>query len=558
MRKLIRRSKYELKEKLDVLVIYRDCLYSLVNVKELPEISIEYDGTTYKVKVVWVQQITPQDRDMLIFYKIFLNKLMERAELKRIGIGKHFDASKSRPLKGCEVWPGYSTALSTFESGVLFNVNPTNKFIMEQTALDLMRNTRSKTGNTKELVAAELVGRGVMTRYNQRIYRVEDIDYEMNPMKTFTLNEKGQTREITYKDYYKEKYGFDIKDLAQPMLVHVQERRGEESKIYLVPETCMLTGISDDLKAKNSRDMRDILFANAEQKYKRIQTFFTTLMNHEKCKALMQEWKMTLNDTPLHLEGAILDPGVLLIGNKQKIDLRRDANDFDRKITSLFSQPRLEKWCVFYPKRFKREADSLMKEIQNVVRDFKYPCKPPRRVEIENEFPETWKAAIDKTLGGNPDTGCAIFIIQGKKGASPVYHEMKKKLISEVPVPSQMILAETLSRGKGIRSIANKLFIQCNAKFGGAPWGFENLPMCEVPTMICGVEVFRKMKDRNKSILGWCASIDRFCSRFHSIAKVQGKDDTDVGKSLGQACLESIKKFKEVNKIAPKRIVIYR
>jgi len=131
MRKLIRRSKYELREKLDVLVIYRDCLYSLVNVKDLPEISIEFDGTTYKVKVVWVQQITPQDRDMLIFYKIFLNKMIERAELKRIGIGKHFDASKSRPLKGCEVWPGYATALSTFESGVLFNVNPTNKFVME-------------------------------------------------------------------------------------------------------------------------------------------------------------------------------------------------------------------------------------------------------------------------------------------------------------------------------------------------------------------------------------------------------------------------------------------
>jgi aubergine len=35
----------------------------------------------------------------------------------------------------------------------------------------------------------------------------------MNPMKTFTLNEKGATREITYKDYYKEKYGFDVKDV---------------------------------------------------------------------------------------------------------------------------------------------------------------------------------------------------------------------------------------------------------------------------------------------------------------------------------------------------------
>jgi hypothetical protein len=96
---------------------------------------------------------------------------MERGQLKRIGIGKHFDASKSIPLKGCECWPGYATALSTFESGVLFNVNPTNKFIMEQTALDVMRNLKSRSGgNMKEAVTKELVHRGVMTRYNQRIY----------------------------------------------------------------------------------------------------------------------------------------------------------------------------------------------------------------------------------------------------------------------------------------------------------------------------------------------------------------------------------------------------
>lgn len=103
---------------------------------------------------------------MLIFYKIFLNKLIEKGELKRIGIGKHFDASRSRSLKGCECWPGYATALSTFESGVLFNINPTNKFIMEMTALDVIRNARSKGGNMKDAVSKELANRGVMTRYN--------------------------------------------------------------------------------------------------------------------------------------------------------------------------------------------------------------------------------------------------------------------------------------------------------------------------------------------------------------------------------------------------------
>lgn len=82
--------------------------------------------------------------------------------------------------------------------------------------------------------------------------------------------------------------------------------------------------------------------------------------------------------------------------------------------------------------------------------------------------------------------------------------------------------------------------------------------MCEVPTMICGVEVFRKLKEKGKSILGWCASMDRFCSRFHSVAKCQGADDSDVGKSLAVAAIESMNKFKAQNGIAPKRLVIYR
>ncbi len=184
----------------------------------------------------------------------------------------------------------------------------------------------------------------------------------MNPTKTFTLNEKGATREISYKDYYKEKYGYDIKDLDQPMLVHINERRGEQQKIYLIPETCMLTGISDDLKIKNAKECKDILFANAEEKFKRIQTFFDTLLNHEKCKALMTEWKMTLNTNPLEIESAQLNPGKILIGNKQTIELSKQA-DFDRAITSLFGCPKLDKWCVFFPKKFKKEADTLMKEI---------------------------------------------------------------------------------------------------------------------------------------------------------------------------------------------------
>lgn len=255
--------------------------------------------------------------------------------------------------------------------------------------------------------------------------------------------------------------------------------------------------------------MRDILFANAETKYKRIQTYFDHLLNNEKCKQMMEQWKVTISDKPLEINAVQLHPGQILIHDNQTIDLLRTP-DFDREIKNLMDMPNLTKWAVFYPKRFKKEAEALLKELQNCLRDFKYPCSPPRRVEIDNDNIDTWKKAIDSTLANHKDTAVAVFIIQGKKGASPVYHQLKQQLISQIPIPSQMILADTLSRGKGIRSIANKLFIQCNAKFGGTPWGFKNLPMSDKPTMICGIDVFRKCKEKGGSFSAFVASMDRY------------------------------------------------
>lgn len=107
-----------------------------------------------------------------------------------------------------------------------------------------------------------------MTRYNKRVYHIDEINFDVTPESTFVVNEKGKERTISYSQYYKEKYGVTINDTSQPLLVHIKERTNQ--KIYLVPETCQLTGISDDLKAKNSREMREELFANAETKYKRI------------------------------------------------------------------------------------------------------------------------------------------------------------------------------------------------------------------------------------------------------------------------------------------------
>lgn len=70
------------------------------------------------------------------------------------------------------------------------------------------------------------------------------------------------------------------------------------------------------------------------------------------------------------------------------------------------------------------------------------------------------------------------------------------------------------------------------AKVGGAPWAFDSLPMCDVPTMIVGVDIFPKTKDKSKSIAALVGSMDRNCSNFANFSKVQGIEAADISKSV--------------------------
>lgn len=87
-----------------------------------------------------------------------------------------------------------------------------------------------------------------MTCYNNKTYRVDDIAFDMNPMSTFHL--RKEDRDITYADYYWTRYKERITNLTQPLLISRPSRRdinrGDTQPIYLVPEICRMTGLSDD------------------------------------------------------------------------------------------------------------------------------------------------------------------------------------------------------------------------------------------------------------------------------------------------------------------------
>lgn len=98
---------------------------------------------------------------------------------------------------------------------------------------------------SQDVFCQSVINTVVLTAYNNNTYTIDDVDFNTTPATQFTLknNEK-----ITYIEYYRKKYGRDIKNPKQPMLVTKSKVRvrqgGPPELIYLVPELCNATGNS--------------------------------------------------------------------------------------------------------------------------------------------------------------------------------------------------------------------------------------------------------------------------------------------------------------------------
>lgn len=91
-----------------------------------------------------------------------------------------------------------------------------------ETVLDLINeikkeaDPKSSDFRVQQDIKNQLVGKLVVTRYNNHIYAVKDIDFTKNPTSTFnynvfdsTLNKKKYGKK-SYKDYISEKYYKEI------------------------------------------------------------------------------------------------------------------------------------------------------------------------------------------------------------------------------------------------------------------------------------------------------------------------------------------------------------
>jgi aubergine-like protein len=130
-------------------------------------------------------------------------------------------------------------------------------------------------------------------------------------------------------------------------------------------------------------------------------------------------------------------------------------------------------------------------------------------------------------------------------------------MLKEIPVPSQVVLANTISKGKNVRSICNKILIQICAKIGGEPWAIDNMPFCDVPAMVCGLDVYHKAGSGSRSILAFTASMNPRATQYWSGARIQDEGQ-EISNTLEQLMSEALVQFKTRNSRLPENIIVYR
>ncbi|KAK3727509.1 hypothetical protein QZH41_018372 [Actinostola sp. cb2023] len=438
--------------------------------------------------------------------------------------------------------PIHSPNQGVFQHCVTFRVDMYSKF-----------KERFEDETTKQLV-----GTIVLTRYNNKTYRIDDIEWKKNPLGTFTSHTGEQ---MTYVDYYKKAYGIEIKDHGQPLLVHRPKKRDSDRErpgrpsleiICLIPELCSMTGLTDTIR-KDFRVMKDISAHTRVGPMQRLDAMKKFIQNIDSTPEALEQlsnWGLRLDQNVLQTEGRLLPTEQIRFLNSS-CSAGNEA-DWGREATrqKVISSVDLHSWIVLFVKRDQSKAFEYVSMMKQVTPVMGINVQDPQMIEVRDDRTETYLRNIRENL--HPRVQVVVIIFPTSRDDR--YAAVKKLCCVESPVPSQVINARTISQQNKLRSVTQKIALQINVKLGGTLWGVD-IPSKSL--MVVGIDVYHDAARGGRSVGGVVCSINQSLTRWYSRVCFQSPGQ-ELMDGLKMALTASLKKYHEVNNTLPQRIVVFR
>ena len=437
----------------------------------------------------------------------------------------------------------------------MLGVEITHKVLRTDTVLDLLRQVR---GN-KSAAEKALLGQVVLTRYNNKTYRIEDIDWERNPRQTFDKTwKKGETRTLSYVQHYQEKYDKNITDGGQPLLVAkatLRDRRaGAEGPVYLVPELCFMTGLTEEQRSNFGlmKDLAQYTRQDPKTRQESLKRFSSSVADNQQITEMLRSYNLQFNRNLLELRARILKPETILGGGSKTFNYKKENADWSGAFRDWkqWTVVHITKMAVVYPGKDKGPTTEFINCLTKVSPSIGMKMAKPRMIELTSSNPASYVQAVDQIIKDRPQIVMAV--IPSNKGDH--YAAVKKTCCVTNAIPSQCMTATVLNKPKGLMSVATKVAIQMSCKLGGAPWAVK-IPLKK--TMVIGYDTYHDTVNRAKSVGALVASLDDNFTRFTSSCDFH-EPNMEISCTIAPSIAKALKKYQEHNGFLPERVIMYR
>ncbi|KAG7480651.1 hypothetical protein MATL_G00058540 [Megalops atlanticus] len=513
-------------------------------------------GEKVQITVTLTNELPPTSPVCLQFYNIIFRRVLRMLNMQQIG--RHYynpNDPLNIPQHRLTIWPGFTTTILQYESSIMLCTDVSHKVLRSETVLSLMSSLRQQCGDERfaEVCTKELVGLIVLTKYNNKTYRIDDIAWDHTPNNTF---KRGDT-EISFRNYYKTQYGLDITDGNQALLISYVRKRGPAGApppgpALLVPELCYLTGLTDKMHSDFSimRDLSSHTRLTPEQRESRLSRFINSIHKNAEAQAELNTWGLNSDNKLVTVKARVL-PAERIVQGQRTFEYNPWAADWSKEMRGLpliRSLP-LENWLMFYTRRNGDMAQSLLQTLGRVSQPL--GIRMQRAVMIEYEDRQD---SLLRALQHNVGPGTQMVVVILPTNRKDKYDCVKKYLCVECPTPSQCVVARTLSRPQALMTIATKIALQMNCKMGGELWSVE-IPLKHL--MIVGIDCYHDTAAGKRSIGALVASLNQGMSRWFSRCVLQDRGQ-EIMDGLKVALQDALKAWLKYNNSLPARIIMYR
>jgi aubergine-like protein len=522
----------------------------------------ESDNTIITIKIKRVGEIVPTSPQFVHLFNLVFRRCLKLYGMQEID-RSYFDMTNKIqiPKYNLELINGLSTSIALYEQKLLLCAELTHKLLHKKTIHDMMsdiyRRCRSDA-EFKEQVTSEIVGRIVMTTYNNKTYKIDDINWDQNPTNTFNTK-RG---DVTFIEYYKSHYEHTVVDKMQPLLLSLpsgkDKRRAEQQNqvatpALLIPEFCVVTGVDEKMRMDFNfkRELEKFSKIGPAERCDRLTKFVNNFKSNEKVNVELKKWEMDFSNQPSALMGRTLQPESLMFGRgvTKLLDHRADWGN-DLKKVQMLSSINLRDWIVVFPMSKKAAASQFVRYYSEVIGSMGINAERPKEVQMNSDNADQYVNTLKQEI--TDKTQMVVCIVSSKSKVR--YDAIKRICCLERPVPSQVCTSQIVEDLKKGRSVVTKIAIQMNCKLGGEIWQ-SHIPLKKL--MICGVDTYHDSAKKHGSVCAFIATSNPTYTKYFSRATLQ-ETHQELSSNLSITVKSACEYYNKMNKELPDRIIIYR